>query len=100
MLKQSDDFYEECLNTYDILKNIPEKNLKTLTQFKNWSFEDIIRHLHVWNIAAYKSLLGHNEWDKFNIELQTFFKKKLKLIDFEKYFTHNIYLKILFKLNK
>jgi len=90
MLKQSDDFYEECLNTYNILKNIPEKSLKTLTQFKNWSFEDIIRHLHVWNMAAYKSLLGQGEWDKFNNELQDFFKKGLKLSDFEKSFTHNI----------
>ena len=98
MLKQSDDFYEECLNTYDILKNIPEKNLKTITQFKSWSFEDIIRHLHVWNIAAYKSLLGQNEWDKFNIELQTFFKKRLKLIDFEKSFTNDIKGKALLNL--
>ena len=90
MLKQSDDFYAECQNTYDVLKNIPENKLNNLTQFKNWSFEDIIRHLHVWNMAAYKSLQGKNEWENFYTELQTFFRKGFSLSDFEKSFTYNV----------
>ena len=90
MLTQADDFYEECMNVYNILKDIPEKNLNTITQFKNWSFEDIIRHLHVWNIAAFKSLQGQNEWESFRSRLQSSFEKGSKLSDFEKYFTNNI----------
>ena len=73
MLKQADDFYEESKDIHYILKNISENKLNTPTQFKSWSFNDIIRHLHVWNIAAYKSLEGENEWEKFNNELQFFF---------------------------
>ena len=56
MLKQAEDFYEESKDIHYILKNISEDKLNTRTQFKSWSFTDIIRHLHVWNIAAYKSL--------------------------------------------
>ena len=90
MLKQAEDFYEESKDIHYILKNISEDRLNTRTQFKNWSFTDIIRHLHVWNIAAYKSLEGENEWEKFNNELQLFFKNGKKLKDFEINFTKNI----------
>ena len=78
MLKQAEDFYEESKDIHYILKNISEDRLNTRTQFKSWSFTDIIRHLHVWNIAAYKSLKGENEWEKFNNELQLFFRNGKK----------------------
>ena len=90
MLKQAKDFYEESNDIHYILKNVSEDMLNTRTQFKSWSFTDIIRHLHVWNIAAYKSLESENEWEKFNNELQLFFKDGKKLSDFEKNFTKNI----------
>ena len=90
MLKQAEDFYEESNDIHYILKNISEDKLNTRTQFKSWSFTDIIRHLHVWNIAAYKSLQGEKEWVKFNSELQLFFKNGQKLSDFERNFTDNI----------
>ena len=66
MLRQAEDFYEESKDIHCILKNISEDKLNTRTQFKSWSFTDIIRLLHVWNIAAYKSLQGNIEWEKFN----------------------------------
>ena len=36
MLKQADDFYEECLSTYDLLNSISENKLFTPTLFKKW----------------------------------------------------------------
>ena len=84
MLKQAIDFFEESQDIYKILSNISENSLDTTTQFKHWSFNDIIRHLHVWNIAAYKSLQGDIEWETFNNNLQNFFKEGKKLSDFEK----------------
>ena len=93
MLKQADDFYEESKDILYILNNISEEKLNTPTQFKSWSFTDIIRHLHVWNIASYKSLESENEWEKFNNELQIFFKDGKKLSDFEKGFVETQKLK-------
>ena len=90
MLKQAEDFYEESKDIHRILKNFSEDDLSTITKFKDWSFNDIIRHLHVWNIAAYNSLRGEYEWGKFNNELQLYFKNGKKLSDFEKSFTANI----------
>ena len=48
MLKQAIDFFEESQDIYKILANISENSLDTTTQFKHWSFNDIIRHLHVY----------------------------------------------------
>ena len=56
MLKQAEDFYEESKDIHYILKNISEDRLNTRTQFKNWSFTDIIRHLHVWNMQLISPL--------------------------------------------
>ena len=92
MLKQAIDFFEESQDIYKILSNISENCLDTTTQFKHWSFNDIIRHLHVWNIAAYNSLQGDIEWETFNHNLQTFFKEGKKLSDFEKSITKNFVL--------
>ena len=94
MLKQAIDFFEESQDMYELLSNISENSLDTATQFKNWSFNDIVRHLHVWNIAAYNSLQGDVKWEVFNDNLQTFFKEGKKISDFEKYITKNLKGKI------
>ena len=97
MLKQAIDFFEESKNIHELLSNISENSLDTKTQFKNWSFNDIIRHLHVWNIAACKSLKGDEKWENFNSILQSFFKEGKKLTDFEKFITNILcHLKITF----
>ena len=90
MLKQAIDFLEESQDIYELLSNISENSLDTTTQFKHWSFNDIIRHLHLWNIAAYKSLQGDIIWENFNNILQTFFKEGKKLSDFEKSITKDL----------
>ena len=90
MLKQAIDFFEESKNIHELLSNISENSLDTKTQFKNWSFNDIIRHLHVWNIASCKSLKGDEKWENFNSILQSFFKEGKKLTDFEKFITNNL----------
>ncbi len=90
MLKQADDFYQESECLHDILSKLSEKELQTISQFKAWTFNDILRHLHVWNYASFQSLLGDKEWNNFFIELQSFFNQGKRLQDFEKYFTKNI----------
>ena len=98
MLKQAIDFLEESQDIYELLSNISENSLDTATQFKHWSFNDIIRHLHVWNIAAYNSLQGDIKWETFNNSLQNFFKEGKKLSDFEKSITKNLKGKSLLNL--
>ena len=56
------DFKADCDQIHDLLKTRSEEVFDKETLFKSWRIGDIIRHLHLWNIAADMSL---NAPDKF-----------------------------------
>jgi len=56
MFQQVIDFRDESLALYEVLKPLSADAFDTTTQFKQWSFNDILGHLHMWNWAADLSL--------------------------------------------
>ena len=64
MLEQAIDFKDESNSLYEILANCSEDKFSKKTQFKSWTINDVIYHLHVWNIAASLSLKNEK---KFNM---------------------------------
>ena len=64
-LEQSIDFKEESNSLYNILKNRNDDVFELKTQFKSWSINDVLYHLHVWNNAAFLSLVDENKFSKF-----------------------------------
>ena len=50
---------------YIILINADNDSFKLNTQFKSWTINDVLYHLHVWNIAALLSLKNENEFKEF-----------------------------------
>ena len=89
-LKQALDFKDESNYLFDVLHNLSNTDFEKPTLFKNWNINTIIRHLHVWNYAAYLSLSKPDEWKKFTYDLNLYFSKKKSLKDFEKEFTKNL----------
>jgi len=65
MFDQPNDFKEESDALYALLKNLSDAELAKPTQFKNWTFENVIGHLHMWNWAAAQSLTGGADFDAF-----------------------------------
>ena len=65
MLEQAIDFKEESDSLYEILINCKEENFLSKTQFKSWTINDVIYHLHVWNIAATLSLKNEQKFKEF-----------------------------------
>ena len=61
-LQQAYDFRDECNAVYSILENLKEQDYEMPTQFKGWTFNNVIGHLHVWNYAADISLKDGDEW--------------------------------------
>ena len=49
---QPREFLEESDALYALLSARPESQLAFVTQFKAWSIEDVIAHLHLFNLAA------------------------------------------------
>lgn len=51
-MQQATDFMEESEALSALLKPLSDAEFETSTQFKGWTINNIIRHLHIWNIAA------------------------------------------------
>ena len=55
-MQQAIDFLDESKALCALLAPLPEGDFQRPTQFKGWTINNIIRHLHVWNIAVDLSL--------------------------------------------
>ena len=56
VMQQATDFLEESRAFAGRLAALSDSDFETQTQFKGWTINNIIRHLHVWNIAVDLSL--------------------------------------------
>ena len=55
-MQQATDFLDESIALTKLLEPLAESDFETSTQFKGWTINNIVRHLHVWNIAVDLSL--------------------------------------------
>ncbi|WP_170464750.1 TIGR03084 family metal-binding protein [Ruegeria arenilitoris] len=55
-MQQAKDFLDESEALYAILANVTGDQWETATQFKGWTLNDVLVHLHYWNQMADLSL--------------------------------------------
>ena len=55
-MQQAHDFLDESAALHVLLAPLDDTAFETPTLFKGWTINNILRHLHVWNIAADLSL--------------------------------------------
>lgn len=65
MLELAQDFKVECQALFDLLKDLDEEAFEVQTQFKQWTINDVIAHLHIWNYVADLSLNDAEAFGKF-----------------------------------
>jgi uncharacterized protein (TIGR03084 family) len=51
-MEQAQDFLEESRALLALLLGRPESDFQKVTQFKDWTVSDVLRHLHFWNWMA------------------------------------------------
>jgi len=56
MLQQAIDFRDESEALFELLAPLGDADFDTPTQFKGWTLNDVLGHLHMWNWAADKAL--------------------------------------------
>ena len=64
-MQEAHDFKDECDSIAGVLDGISEEGLYQPTLFKDWTINDIIGHLHLWNIAADQTLSDPDEFQAF-----------------------------------
>ena len=64
-MQQATDFRSECDAIYKLVAPLDGSALARPSAFKQWSIDGILRHLHVWNIAADLSLIDEAAFKAF-----------------------------------
>lgn len=70
MLQEAIDFRDESTALFDLLEPLTEQDFDTPTQFKQWTLNDILAHLHFFNLLADHSLRDKPEFERISAELQ------------------------------
>ena len=68
-MQQAQDFFDESSAVAALLAPVSDAEFEMPTLFKGWTINQILRHLHVWNIAAGKSLDGEEAFAAFLTQL-------------------------------
>lgn len=69
MLQQATDFRTESETLYQLLSALQDEEFQRPTRFKNWTTNEVIGHLHLWNWAADLSLRDSPAFEDFMNEL-------------------------------
>ena len=64
-MEQAQDFLDESEAIYTLLRDLSDEQMEQETGFKGWTINAIIRHLHIWNMAAYWSLTEPEKFHDF-----------------------------------
>lgn len=51
-MQQAQDFQDESEAIHALLSSLSDEDFGQATLFKGWTINEVLRHLHVWNIAA------------------------------------------------
>lgn len=68
-LPQARDFLEECTALHAVLATAPGDAWREPTQFKAWTFDDIVGHLHLFDVVAEIAARSRTEFDSFYGEI-------------------------------
>jgi uncharacterized protein (TIGR03084 family) len=76
MLEQAVDFRQENEALYELLSGLDGNDFATATQFKGWTINQIMVHLHLWNRAADLALADESAFLLFTESLRNWAKAK------------------------
>ena len=90
MMDQAQDFLDESEAIYALLENLTDEQMEQGTGFKGWTINAIMRHLHIWNMAAYWSLTEPEKFHAFFKEIMAGMKGQTSMRFFEADYLDNL----------
>ncbi len=82
-MQQAIDFYDESEALHHLLNPISEEDYEQRTQFKDWTINEVLGHLHIGNWAANLTLKNSTAFEKFAESMMEEFTKGATLREFE-----------------
>ncbi|MEO8124750.1 MAG: TIGR03084 family metal-binding protein [Burkholderiales bacterium] len=69
VIDEAQDFLQESIALHDLVASIAEADYMRPTQFKEWRVNDVLQHLHFFNLAALYSLKEPARFDELYASL-------------------------------
>ena len=64
-MQQATDFLAESATLESLIRDLSDADFDRVTQFKEWTINDVIRHLHFWNKAVQVAAEGESAFQTF-----------------------------------
>ncbi len=84
MMQQAQDFLSESEALHSLVAAIPDEDFERKTSFKDWTINNVIGHLHMWNWAADLALKDGDAFKTFLVDLGAHTSTGGSLNDFER----------------
>lgn len=81
MLQQITDFHDEGAELRELLLTLDDQDWQTTTQFKGWTVNDVVLHLHCGDISAAASVRDPDEFNRLRTEVAERRKGGLSMIE-------------------
>lgn len=78
------DFRDESLALHDLVASQDNTIFTAVTQFRGWTTDDVIIHLHFWNVAADLAVRDSAAFEAFHAPIAEAVARKLPLAPFER----------------
>lgn len=72
--EQVQDFLDESEGLFAVIQDLEEADFARETQFKGWTIEDVLRHLHYWNRAVDFASQGEEAFSGLKARVQAAIK--------------------------
>ena len=80
-MQQAEDFREECFSLSGILTDLDDQAFQQPTLFKSWTINDVIGHLHMFNVAARLTLEDEQKFADFFAPVAASLKQGKTMLD-------------------
>lgn len=81
-LPQARDFLDECTALHAALAAAPDEAWREPTQFKDWTFDDIVGHLYLFDVVAEIAARSRAEFEAFYGDIAASARQGLTLRDY------------------
>ena len=89
-MQQANDFHEESLALKALINTVDEAAFESVTQFKSWTINDVLRHLHFWNKAVMVASQGEEAFGEFFKGVGAHMAKGGSLPEYEKQYLEGL----------
>ncbi len=83
-MQQALDFLEDSRQLYNLLSSLGNAEFEQVTLFKNWTINDVIGHLYMFNVAAGLTLSDEGKFSAFIGTVEDGLAEGQKLVDIQK----------------